>query len=109
MKYKANWDIQNHKDSGTKSAANMTSCELIDLASNLKQRDDVIYTYHPKYMKLGARIALWGTGTSTISIDIQFSAHAYVGKISVEQLPEFFENYTGYITNPEQFGLQREE
>ena len=60
-------------------------------------------------MKLGARIALWGTGTKAITIDVQFSAHAFVGTIEIENLPQFFQNYTGYIKDPEKYGLRREE
>ena len=88
----------------------MTVSEIIDLAAKLIRNNDVLYTYHPEYISLSARVAFWGMEQNdTIAIDIQYSAYAYVGEIERLRLPKLFENYIDYVRCPEKYELRREE
>ena len=107
--YEVHWNIQEFGEVSVNESPAMTSDEIVSLASNLKNKDDVIYTYHPEYRRLGARIALWGSGKNTVSIDVQFSSHYFLGDIEIKQLSSFFNNYIEHIKDPESYGLLRKE
>lgn len=87
----------------------LTAEEIVNLSLTQNSKDDVIYTYHPNYMKLGARVAIWGGEDNIRSIDVQFSACAYVGYVIVDELMSLFDKYESYIKHPENFGLAHEQ
>ena len=109
MTYKVSWNISGYGANSEDSFRVMSAAEIIQLARNLKTDSDVIYTYHQKYMSLGARIALWGSVTGKIHVDVQFSSYANVGEIDHGDLPGFFEQYVEYIESPEKYQLRREQ
>ena len=109
MLYQADWHIRGNEESSECNSGRLSSHELIQLAGDLKHEDEVIYTYHPNYINLGARIAIWGLDGARVLIDVQFTAHCWVASIDINKLPEFFENYADYIQNPEKYDLDRAE
>jgi len=110
MKFRTNWYFEGGKNNKSNDGeVELTSDDIIELAKKLKTKGDVIYTYHPNYMRLGARIAFWGTESDLVAVDVQFSSHACVGEVKIEELPKIFENYADVISNPKNYGLKIEE
>ncbi len=60
-------------------------------------------------MALGARVAIWGTQSEKVCIDIQYSSSAAVKEILISEINEYFINYENIIKEPERYGLTTEE
>ena len=83
--------------------------QIVQLASELEGDGDVIYTYRPSYMELGARVVIRGTSSEKVCIDVQYSSAAAAKEVLLSELEGYFTNYERIIKEPANYGLTIEE
>lgn len=102
MIYLVNWYLSdtNHQDYPT--AVEMPLAELVAVVSQLQTRDQVIYVNNviPE-----GKLLIWGKDETTISLELQFSAHWYDRDIAKTAFEEYIRNIDDIAARPEAYGF----
>ncbi len=102
MIYFVNWYLSetNHQDYPT--SVEIPLAKLVALVLQLKTRNQVIYVNNviPE-----GRLLIWGKNETTISLELQFSAHWYDRDIAKSAFEEYMTNIEDIAARPEAYGF----